>query len=98
MCSRTVRATSVAVGNPDLFWVTSKYASPSDSGCKVLLAPPDGEGPQAGLIGDKEGNFYSVTGAGDVSNLGTVFKLAPTGVENVLFSLVGLTAKLPNRF
>jgi hypothetical protein len=32
ICSRMVRATSVAVGKPVLFSVTSRYASSSDNG------------------------------------------------------------------
>jgi uncharacterized repeat protein (TIGR03803 family) len=53
----------------------------------------DGENPVAGLIADKEGNLYGTTtfgGAGPGENgYGTVFKLAPNGVETTLYTFSG---------
>lgn len=56
---------------------------------------PDGNGPQAGLIADKEGALYSTTEAGGTADLGTVFKLTPpangqkTWTETLLYSFKG---------
>jgi len=46
----------------------------------------DGFQPNAGFIFDKQGNLYGTTQSGGASNMGTVFKLAPSGVETVLHS------------
>jgi uncharacterized repeat protein (TIGR03803 family) len=50
---------------------------------------PDGRGPAAGLVLDKEGNLYGTTFAGGTSNQGTVFKLDTKGTETVLHSFTG---------
>jgi uncharacterized repeat protein (TIGR03803 family) len=49
----------------------------------------DGFWPYAGLLTDKQGNYYGTTGAGGIPTCrlygcGTVFKLAPDGTETVL--------------
>ena len=51
----------------------------------------DGSNPEASLIADKAGNLYGTTQAGgtncfQVQGCGTVFKVAPDGTENVLYS------------
>jgi len=46
----------------------------------------DGLEPIGGLLRDRAGNFYGATLGGGSSNEGTVFKLAPDGVETVLHS------------
>ena len=46
----------------------------------------DGAFPEAGLIVDSAGNFYSTTYEGGAYGRGTVFKLAPNGTETVLYS------------
>jgi uncharacterized repeat protein (TIGR03803 family) len=51
----------------------------------------DGAEPEAGLITDSAGNFYSTTFAGGAEGLGTVFKLTPAGEETVLYSFKGGT-------
>jgi len=38
------------------------------------------------LVFDKKGDLYGTTQSGGANNEGTVFKLAPTGVETVLYS------------
>ena len=48
--------------------------------------PSDGAYPQAGLIADASGNFYSTTNQGGASNGGTVFEVTPSGTEIVLHS------------
>jgi uncharacterized repeat protein (TIGR03803 family) len=50
---------------------------------------PDGGNPAAGLVRDASGNLYGTTSQGGTSNLGTVFKLEPTGTETVLYSFGG---------
>jgi uncharacterized repeat protein (TIGR03803 family) len=49
----------------------------------------DGANPQASLIMDRAGNFYSTTNAGGAYGLGTVFKLSKNGEETVLYSFAG---------
>jgi len=49
----------------------------------------DGFSPEAGLIADSKGNFYGTTYAGGTAGVGTVFKLAPNGVETVLYAFQG---------
>ena len=51
----------------------------------------DGATPSAGLIMDSSGNFYGTTETGGPNNVGTVFKITPTGTESVLHSF-GATA------
>jgi len=45
----------------------------------------DGAYPQAGLVMDAEGNLYGTTVQGATGDLGTVFEVAPNGVETVLY-------------
>jgi uncharacterized repeat protein (TIGR03803 family) len=52
---------------------------------------PDGAYPEAGLIRDAAGNFYSTTVNGGVYGYGTVFKLDTSGREIVLYSFRGGT-------
>jgi len=54
----------------------------SASGCS------DGEFPRAGLIRDRSGNLYGTTLYGGAP-VGTVFRLAPDGVETVLYGFTG---------
>ena len=49
----------------------------------------DGSVPLGALIADKAGNFYGTTGFGGTSGAGVVFKLAPGGLETVLYSFGG---------
>jgi len=51
----------------------------------------DGEYPYAGLVRDSLGNLYGTTSEGGASNVGTVFKVTPTGQETVLYSFAGGT-------
>jgi uncharacterized repeat protein (TIGR03803 family) len=46
----------------------------------------DGGYSQAGLIQDKAGNLYGTTHLGGADNAGTVFEVAPDGVETVLYA------------
>jgi uncharacterized repeat protein (TIGR03803 family) len=49
----------------------------------------DGATPEAGLIQGSDGNFYGNTLQGGASDLGTVFKLTPSGTETVLHAFAG---------
>jgi uncharacterized repeat protein (TIGR03803 family) len=51
--------------------------------------PKDGEYPVAGLIRDDAGNLYGTTELGGFFNNGTIFKIHPTGAENLVFSFRG---------
>ena len=46
----------------------------------------DGVNPWAGLIQGRDGNFYGTTRAGGAADLGTVFKITPTGEMTTLYS------------
>ena len=68
--------------------------APSGSGYATVYAfaggTADGANPQAGLVMDLSGNLYGTTYHGGTHNMGTVFKLTPTGTgtftESVLHS------------
>jgi uncharacterized repeat protein (TIGR03803 family) len=51
---------------------------------------PDGETPQAGLVADAKGNLYGVTNSGGRYRYsGAVFRVDPSGRENILHSFNG---------
>jgi uncharacterized repeat protein (TIGR03803 family) len=60
----------------------------------------DGLNPNAGLIEGNDGNFYGTTAFGTIGNPnsgGTIFKIAPTGLETILYStLSGTGIGLPS--
>lgn len=45
-----------------------------------------GQSPQAGLIKDRDGNFYGTTAGGGLNGFGTVFKVSPAGALTTLVS------------
>lgn len=49
----------------------------------------DGDCPNGGMVFDKLGNLYGTTFRGGASNLGTIFKLTPSGTHTVLYSFAG---------
>ncbi|MEB8535774.1 choice-of-anchor tandem repeat GloVer-containing protein, partial [Acidithiobacillus ferriphilus] len=49
----------------------------------------DGDQPNGGLVMAASGNLYGTTIGGGTDNLGTVFKITPSGVESVLYSFGG---------
>jgi uncharacterized repeat protein (TIGR03803 family) len=51
----------------------------------------DGAYPSGNLIQDSVGNLYGTTENGGAADRGTVFKLAPTGLETVLYQFTGGT-------
>jgi uncharacterized repeat protein (TIGR03803 family) len=46
----------------------------------------DGVEPSSGLIADKKGNLFGTTAIGGAHGQGTVFRIAPSGTETVLYS------------
>jgi uncharacterized repeat protein (TIGR03803 family) len=62
----------------------------TESGYETILhsftGGTDGIFPYANLIVDSDGNLYGTTTYGGSSDLGTVFKVTPSGVETVLHS------------
>jgi uncharacterized repeat protein (TIGR03803 family) len=51
----------------------------------------DGSNPAAALTQGSDGNFYGTTYSGGSSNLGTVFKITPAGVETILHTFTSGT-------
>ena len=52
--------------------------------------PPDGANPVGGLLRDASGNLYGATQSGGGGyDMGTVFKITPTGDESVVYSFTG---------
>jgi len=49
----------------------------------------DGQSPWAGIVLDSAGNLYGTTNNGGVADVGTVYKVDPTGNETVLYSFTG---------
>jgi uncharacterized repeat protein (TIGR03803 family) len=56
----------------------------------------DGCAPYGGLLRDKAGNLYGVTDGCGASNKGTMYKVAPSGVETVLHSFTGSDGAYPS--
>jgi uncharacterized repeat protein (TIGR03803 family) len=72
------------VGSGTIFKVTP-------AGMETVLysfggAPTDGSYPSGTLIRGSDGSFYGTTAEGGTYSQGTVFKIAPTGVETVVYS------------
>ena len=49
----------------------------------------DGAGPKAGVILGRDGNLYGTTLEGGSANVGTIFKVTPSGTETVLHAFAG---------
>ena len=60
--------------------LTTLYSFCSQTKCT------DGASPYAGLVQAADGNFYGTTSAGGSNNLGTVFKMLPSGSITTLYS------------
>jgi uncharacterized repeat protein (TIGR03803 family) len=61
--------------------LTTLYSFCSESGCA------DGTTPSAGLVQATDGNFYGTTTGGGANQVGTVFKITPSGTLTTLHSL-----------
>ena len=84
-------------GSDGNFWGTSSGGGTNNIGSvfkmtsagKVTIVhsftgPPDGSGPQSGLIQGSDGNYYGTTMDGGANLGGTIFGLTPGGVETIL--------------
>ena len=49
----------------------------------------DGGYPTAGLVRGSDGNYYGTTNQGGSANVGTVFKITPSGTETLLYTFTG---------
>lgn len=58
---------------------------------KHLNKTPDGENPNGNLIQAADGNFYGMTNYGGTNNIGTIFKITPSGTYTVLRHLTMAT-------
>ena len=91
-------------GSDGNFYGITSQGGPSSNGTVFKVTPAgaetvlhsfaggttDGADPTA-LIQGSDGNFYGTTVAGGASNVGTVFKVTPTGAETVIYSFAGGT-------
>jgi uncharacterized repeat protein (TIGR03803 family) len=55
----------------------------------VFGGPGDGICPDEALVQDSAGNLYGITVLGGIFNHGSVFKISPSGNEEVLYSFTG---------
>jgi uncharacterized repeat protein (TIGR03803 family) len=78
-------ASLLAVGLPS----SAEAQTYKDTVLYSFAGTPDGESPVAGVARDTAGNFYGTTNTGGTFGMGTVFKLATTGVETVLHDFAG---------
>ncbi len=69
--------------------LTVLYSFCSQAGCA------DGNSSDAGLVQGTDGNFYGVAVLGGANNVGTVFKITPTGSLTTLYSFDGVHGAIP---
>jgi uncharacterized repeat protein (TIGR03803 family) len=60
----------------------------------TFAGQPDGGNPWSGLV-DAGGTLYGTTSVGGANNLGAVFSVTPSGVENVIYSFAGSDGQYP---
>jgi uncharacterized repeat protein (TIGR03803 family) len=72
-----------------VFKLTPSGGTWSESVLYSFTGGGDGANPRAGLIFDPSGALYGTTVSGGSHGRGTVFKLAPSGTESVLYSFQG---------
>jgi uncharacterized repeat protein (TIGR03803 family) len=91
------------------FYGTTSLAGPDDAGTvfkvdasgnfttlHAFAGGSDGAHPQGGLVRASDGNFYGTTAyGGGIDNLGTVFKMDPSGTVTILRSFSGSDGTLP---
>jgi uncharacterized repeat protein (TIGR03803 family) len=87
-------STAVALTQTLLCVLLLTAVSPAQAQTEKVVYPfsihnADGQGPQAGLILDKAGNFYGTTFGGGPFGWGTVFEITSAGEEKVLYAFGG---------
>jgi len=81
--------TTFAGGDPTCYCGTvfKVDTTGKETALHAFTGAPDGESPQAGLVADAKGNLYGVTNSGGrYGYSGTVFRVDPSGKENILHS------------
>jgi uncharacterized repeat protein (TIGR03803 family) len=80
-----------------LLWAATAVASPAQTFTTLLnFDYTDGQAPYVGLVQGDEGNYYGTTMFGGAGEIGTVFKITPTGVLTTLHSFVGIDGTYPD--
>ncbi len=51
--------------------------------------PGDGAYPHGSVVEGNDGNFYGTTSSGGAGNIGTVFRMTPSGAVTILYSFTG---------
>jgi uncharacterized repeat protein (TIGR03803 family) len=74
-------STGGTFGGGTIFKISS---SGTFSVLKHLNATPDGKMPKGNLLVASDGNFYGTTSSGGTNNIGTIFKITPSGTYTVL--------------
>ena len=91
------------LGSDGNFYGTTEEGGTNNAGTVFMITPSgaetvlysfgsfsgDGVNPYAVLLQGSDGNFYGTTEFGGANNVGTVFKLMPSGTETILHSFVG---------
>ncbi|HTT04784.1 MAG TPA: choice-of-anchor tandem repeat GloVer-containing protein [Steroidobacteraceae bacterium] len=76
-------------GTSDFGTVFELTPSGTETVLYAFTGGTDGGYPEAGLFQDSDGNFYGTTYQGGASGVGTVFNVAPSGTETVLYAFKG---------
>jgi uncharacterized repeat protein (TIGR03803 family) len=95
----------IVLGPSGQIYGTTQYGGPTGANGTVFELTPNGTGytqstmygfpfadgnrPETGLVADASGNFYGSTLLGGGANVGSVFKLTPSGKESLLYSFSG---------
>ncbi|HXI82918.1 MAG TPA: choice-of-anchor tandem repeat GloVer-containing protein [Verrucomicrobiae bacterium] len=95
------RPNALIQGSDGNFYGTTRLGGTNDYGTVFRISPDgnetnlhsfggssDGMEPFAGLMQASDGNFYGTTPVGGSNNLGTIFRISPSGTYTMLYSLV----------
>jgi uncharacterized repeat protein (TIGR03803 family) len=93
---------SLVQGSDGNFYGTTRFGGTTGNGTVFQISPsgsysslysfgnpPDGGTPDAGLVQGSDGNFYGTTVNGGTVNIGTVFRISPSGSYSNLYSFGG---------